>query len=87
MQECCIREGVLYRDHNKRYCLHEPGIPVCQMLTCTSGCPIEVWLNHSWIAGHVESDGEDYWLFANNGGKFLLAEDMKARYIEDRLLQ
>ncbi len=81
MQQC-IREGILYRDHNKRYCLHEPGIPAWKMLTCTSGCPIEVRLNRTWIAGHVEGDGEDYWLIANRGGKFLLVEHMRARYIE-----
>ena len=79
MQQC-IYEGTLYRDNNKRYCLHELDIPAGKTFTCTSGCPIEVWLNHSWITGHVESDGEDYWLFADGGGKFLLAEHMRARY-------
>src|SRR6266699_3071659 len=56
--------------------------PPYKMLTCTSGCRLEVWLNRTWIAGHVESDGEDYWLFADGGGRFLLAEHMKARYTE-----
>ena len=39
-------------------------------------------INREWIAGHVEGDGEDYWFFAMSGGKFLLAERMRARYIE-----
>ncbi len=80
--ERCIHEGVLYQDSHKRYYLHEPGVPGYKILTCTSGCPLEVWLNHTWIAGHVEGDGEDYWLFADAGGKFLLAEHMKARYTD-----
>ena len=75
-----IREGILYRDHHRRYCLWELGVTEDQLLTCTSGCPLAIWLNRSWIAGHVEGDGEDYWLFAIRGGKFLLAEQMKARY-------
>jgi len=54
------------------------------MLTCTSGCPLEVWLNRAWVSGHVEGDGEDYWFFADTGGRFLLAEHMKARYTEHR---
>ena len=77
-----MHEGILYQDAHKRYCLHEPGVPEYKMLTCTSGCRLEVWLNRTWIAGHVESDGEDYWLFADGGGRFLLAEHMKARYTE-----
>lgn len=81
-----IHEGILYRDQHKRYCLYEPGVPEhkTQTLTCTSGCRLEVWLNRAWIAGHVEGDGEDYWLFADAGGRFLLAEHMKARYTEHR---
>lgn len=75
----CIHEGMLYQDHNKRYCLCESGVPAYNTLTCTSGCPLEIWLDQSWVAGHVEGDGEDYWLFATPGGKFLLAEGMKAR--------
>ena len=75
-----IREGILYRDHHRRYCLWEPGAPEDQLLTCTSGCPLEIWLNGTWIAGHVEGDGEDYWLFVTGGGKFRLSECMKARY-------
>ncbi len=78
-----IREGILYQDSNKRYCLYESGVPPYRRLTCTSGCRLEVWLNRTWIAGHVEGDGEDYWLFADAGGKFCLAEHMKARYTED----
>lgn len=77
-----VHEGILYQDAHKRYCLHEPGVPEYKMLTCTSGCRLEVWLNRTWIAGHVEGDGEDYWLFADGGGRFLLAEHMKARYTE-----
>lgn len=71
MQQC-IRESILYRDHNKRYCLHEPGIPVWKMLTCTSGCPIKVWLSHAWIAGHVEGDGDEcgfYYLADSSEGR------------------
>jgi uncharacterized protein YqjF (DUF2071 family) len=77
-----IHEGILYQDLHKRYCLYEPGVPECKMLTCTSGCRLEAWLNRTWIAGHDEGDGEDYWLFADGGGRFLLAERMKARYTE-----
>lgn len=74
-----IHEGILHQDRNKRYYLHEPGVPVYNTLTCTSGCPLEIWLDQTWVCGHVEGDGEDYWLFATTGGKFLLAERMKAR--------
>jgi hypothetical protein len=77
-----IHEGILYQDQHKRYCLYEPAVPECKMLTCTPGCRLEVWLNRTWVAGHVEGDGEDYWLFADEGGRFLLAERMKARYTE-----
>jgi len=77
-----IHEGILHQDTHKRYCLYEPGIPEDKRLTCTSGCRLEVWLNRTWIAGHVEGDGEDYWLFADSGGKFLLSEHMKVRYTE-----
>src|SRR5947208_2919005 len=61
-----------------------PASPPHKMLTCTSGCPLEVWLNRAWVSGHVEGDGEDYWFFADTGGRFLLAEHMKARYTEHR---
>src|SRR5260370_1183413 len=77
-----MHEGILYQDQHKRYCLYEPDVPEYKRLTCTSGCRLEIWLNRAWIAGHVEGDGEDYWLFADGGGRFLLAERMKARYIE-----
>ena len=77
-----IHEGILYQDIHKRYCLYESSVPEHQTLTCTSGCRLEVWLNRTWIAGYVEGDGEDYWLFADAGGKFLLAEHMQARYTE-----
>src|SRR5712691_5203713 len=77
-----IHEGILYRDKYKRYCLYQPGVPEHKTLTGTSGCQLEVWLNRAWIAGHVEGDGEDYWFFADAGGRFLLAEHMKARYSE-----
>ncbi len=77
-----IHEGILYQDSDKRYCLHESEVPEWKRLTCTSGCQLEVWLNRSWIAGHIEGDGEDYWLFADGGGRFLLSEQMKARYTE-----
>ena len=77
-----IHEGILYQDQHKRYCLYEAGVPEHKLLTCTSGCRLEIWLNRAWIAGHVEGDGEDYWLFADGGGRFLLAERMKARYTE-----
>ena len=77
-----IHEGILSQNQHKRYCLYEPGVPEHKMLTCTSGCRLEVWLNRAWIAGQVEGDGEDYWFFADGGEKFLLAERMKARYTE-----
>ncbi len=74
-----LHEGILYRDSNRRYCVCKLSDLELQVFTCTSGCFLEVWLDHLWIAGHIEGDGEDYWLFANEGGKFLLAEQMKAR--------
>lgn len=77
-----IYEGKLYQDHHHRYCLQKTGAFEHRVFTCTSGCPLEVWLNNSWIAGHVEGDGENYWFFANKGGKILLTEQMKARHIE-----
>lgn len=80
-----VHEGFLYQDQYKRYCLYEPDVPVHNILTCTSGCPLEVWLDSTWIAGHVEGDGQDYWFFAYTGGKFRLSERMKARYTEDEL--
>ena len=76
----CIHQGILYRDCHQRYCLWEPDVPEYRFLTCTSGCPLEILLNRTWIAGHVEGDGEDYWLFAIGGSKFKLSERMKARY-------
>ena len=79
-----IHEGILYQDKYKRDCLYEPGVPEYTMLTCTSGCRLEVWLNRAGIAGYVEGHGEDYWFFAEGGGRFLLAEHMKARYTEHR---
>jgi hypothetical protein len=78
-----IHKGILYQDRYKRYYLYESGTPPYKMLTCTSGCRLEVWLNRAWVAGHVEGDGEDYWLFADKGGRFLLSEQMKARYTEE----
>ena len=77
--------GILYQDRNKRFCLHESGVLEEKTVTCTSGCPLEVWMNREWISGHVEGDGENYWFFAATGGKFLLAERMKARYIERKV--
>jgi hypothetical protein len=47
--EQSIHEGVLYQDKYKRYCLYEPGLPEHKLLTCTSGCRLEVWLNRAWI--------------------------------------
>lgn len=76
-----IREGMLYLDYNKRYCLYETDVPVEQTITFTSGCSLEIRLNREWVSGHVEGDGQDYWLFADSGGHFLLSERMKARYI------
>lgn len=80
--ERSTHEGTLYRDDNRRYCMYESTVAERPVLTCTSGCPLEVWLNRVWIAGHVEGDGQDYWLFAHAGGKFLLAEQMRVRYVE-----
>ncbi len=77
-----IHEGQLYRDCHQRYCLKTKDAFVQKILTCTSGSPLELWLNSSWIAGHVEGDGENYWFFANNGGKVLLTEQLTVRYIE-----
>ena len=80
--ERAIHRGILYREGNRRYCVYEGDVAERPVLTCTSGCPLEVWLNRDWIAGHVEGDGQDYWLFASVGGKFLLAEQMQVRYVE-----
>jgi uncharacterized protein YqjF (DUF2071 family) len=80
--ERAIHQGTLYRDGNRRYCVYEGGSVERHVLTCTSGCPLEVWLYRAWIAGHVEGDGQDYWLFTYAGGKFLLAEQMRVRYVE-----
>lgn len=44
-----IHEGILSQDKYKRYCLYELGVPEHKMLTCTSGCRLEVWLNRVWI--------------------------------------
>ena len=77
-----IHEGMLVLDHNRRYCIWEQERPVFQTLTLTSGCVLEVWLNHEWVSGCVEGDGQDYWLFVKTGGKFLLSECMKVRYRE-----
>jgi Domain of unknown function (DUF5348) len=77
-----IHEGMLVLDRHRRYCIWEPGRPVSQIITLTSGCTLEVWLNREWVSGCVEGDGQDYWLFVKTGGKFLLAECMKARYRE-----
>ena len=73
-----IHEGKLVLDHNRRYCIWEPGRPAFQTLTLTSGCALEIWLYRERIAGHVEDNG----LFVATGGKFLLAKRMKARYTE-----
>jgi hypothetical protein len=35
-----IREGILYRDHHRRYRLWEPDVPEDQLLTCTRGVPL-----------------------------------------------
>ena len=75
-----MHEGMLVLDHHRRYCIWEPGRPAYQTITLTSGCTLEVWLNHEWVSGCVEGDGQDYWLFVKTGGKFLLAEQMTVRY-------
>jgi uncharacterized protein YqjF (DUF2071 family) len=77
-----VHEGQLYRDRHQRYYLKTGDALAQKIFTCTSGCPLELWLNSSWIAGHVEGDGEHYWFFAHNGGKVLLTEQMTVRYIE-----
>ncbi|GCF11877.1 DUF5348 domain-containing protein [Dictyobacter arantiisoli] len=77
-----VREGILIRDENKRYCLHELGVPLERALTFTSGYSAEIWLNREWIAGCIEGDGQDYWFFVEGGRRFLLPEHMKARYTE-----
>jgi hypothetical protein len=77
-----LHEGILVLDQNRRYCICEAGRPALPLVTLTSGCALEVWLNREWIRGCVEGDGQDYWLFVKTGGKFLLAEHMQARYRE-----
>ena len=77
-----MHEGMLVLDDHRRYCIWEPERPACQTITLTSGCALEVWLNREWVSGCVEGDGQDYWLFARTGGKFLLAEWMRVRYRE-----
>ncbi len=82
MSQQRLYEGILFLDRNKRYCIYEPGRSALQTITLTSGCPLEVLLNHEWVIGCVEGDGRDYWLFVRTGGKFLLAEQMMVRYRE-----
>lgn len=77
-----IHVGSLFLDQNRRYCICEPGRPALQTITLTSGCFVEVLLNREWVSGCVEGDGQDYWLFAAKGGKFLLAERMMVHYEE-----
>ncbi len=77
-----LHEGILFLDHNRRYCIWEPGRRTSQLITLTSGCILEVLLDREWVNGCVEGDGQDYWLFVKTGGKFLLAEQMTARYRE-----
>ena len=76
-----MKESSLKISTSATACMSQVSPPY-KRLTCTSGCRLEIWLNRAWIAGHVEGDGEDYWLFADGGGRFLLAERMKARSIE-----
>lgn len=82
MRKPRIHEGILVLDHHRRYCIWEPGRGASPVITLTSGCVLEVWLNREWVSGCVEGDGQDYWLFVKTGGKFLLAEQMTARYRE-----
>ena len=77
-----LHEGVLFLDRYRRYCICEPGRLALQTIILTSGCFVEILLNHEWVGGRVEGDGQDYWLFAVKGGKFLLAERMMVRYRE-----
>jgi Domain of unknown function (DUF5348) len=75
-------EGFLVLDQDRRYCICEADRLALPPITLTSGCALEVWLNREWVSGCVEGDGQDYWLFARVGGKFLLAECMRVRYRE-----
>ncbi len=75
-----LHEGILVLDQNRRYCICEAGWPALPLVTLTSGCALEIWLNREWIRGCVEGDGQDYWLFVKTSGRFLLAEHMQARY-------
>ena len=75
-----IHEGTLLLDQHKRYSICEPERPASQIVTLTSGCSLEVLLGDTWIRGHVEGDGQDYWLFVSPSGKFKLAEGLVVRY-------
>jgi hypothetical protein len=78
-----MHEGTLYRDSNRRYSLREAGIDSPEFeITFTSGQRMDIWLGGRWIAGHVEGDREDYYFFADLGGKCRLMEGMKAGYLE-----
>ena len=82
MRKPRIHEGILVLDHHRRYCIWDPDGRASCLITLTSGCVLEVWLNREWVRGCVEGDGQDYWLFVKTGGKFLLAEQMTVRYQE-----
>ena len=75
-------EGPLTLDHNNRYYIAEPDRPASQAITLTSGCTLEVLFGTTYVSGHVEGDGEDYWLFMEAGGKLKLADGMVVRYME-----
>ena len=82
MRKPRLHEGILVLGHHRRYCIWEPDRRASSLITLTSGCVLEVWLNREWVRGCVEGDGQDYWLFVKTGGKFLLAEQMTVRYQE-----
>ena len=82
MKKPRIHEGILVLDHHRRYCIWEPDSRASSLITLTSGCVLEVWLNREWVSGCVEGDGQDYWLFVKTGGKFLLTQQMPVRYQE-----
>ena len=77
-----VHEGILFQDQNQRYYIYERARPVSQMVTLTSGCALEIFLDGAWVSGHVEGDGQDYWFFTETGSKFKLVEGMAVRYTE-----
>lgn len=77
-----MHKGTLLLDQQRRYYIYEPDRPASQAITLTSGTAAEVLLGSVWVGGHVEGDGQDYWLYSQTGGTCKLMEGMLAWYTE-----